>query len=48
MPNFVANHIVSLVSIVLIVMFIQAILGYMNTELLEVLKAVAIAQQNNS
>lgn len=47
MPNFVANHIVALVSVLVVIMFVQAILGFVNVEILEVLKATAIAQQNS-
>lgn len=47
MLNFASKHVVSLVFIVVIVAFIHALLGYMNAEILEVLKAAAIAQQNS-
>lgn len=47
MPNFVANHIIGLVIVLFLVMFVQAVLGFMNTELLEVLKAATLAQQNS-
>jgi hypothetical protein len=47
MLDLAAKHVVSLVFIVVLVAFIHALLGYMNTEILEVLKAAAIAQQNS-
>lgn len=47
MLNFVANHALGLVGVLIIVLFVNAILGYMNTEVLEVLKATVIAQQNS-
>lgn len=47
MPTFVANHVIGLVIVLLLVVFVETVLGFMNTELLEVLKAATLAQQNS-
>lgn len=47
MPTFVANHIIGLVIVLLLVVFVETVLGFMNVEMLEVIKAATLAQQNS-